>query len=162
MAILSWKSSISFFKLRLIHVCRVSLPHLLRPLIASPLASGTQRQPPTTELKTKSQEDVVPRETSSLSSRDSDISSPLSPEDLEKQRKRKAIGSVSMRRLSLTGRTVKKTHSGTDSPAPPLSPREQQDDLPPLPPTNPEFLTKKSVMSSVFGSIHEDDDSAKE
>jgi hypothetical protein len=115
-------------------------------------------------IKTASKEDLL-RE-SSLVSRDSDPSTPLSAEDLEKQRKRKAIGSVSMRRLSMTGRTMKKSSSGGEGS--PVSPREQGthsqvDDLPPSPIEKLELTKKKSVMSSVFGSITEDDgDGTKE
>jgi hypothetical protein len=133
------------------------------PRVTSPSDAGTQRQPPTPNSK-----EISIRE-SSLNNRETESSSPLSAEDLEKQRKRKAIGSVSMRRLSLTGRTVKKSHGGADGTTAPPSPgssNEQQvsqlDEPPAMPPANPEFVTRRSVMSSVFGSINEDEDSTKE
>eukprot|EP00604_Paraphysomonas_vestita_P004251 CAMPEP_0174824920 /NCGR_PEP_ID=MMETSP1107-20130205/39647_1 /TAXON_ID=36770 /ORGANISM="Paraphysomonas vestita, Strain GFlagA" /LENGTH=87 /DNA_ID=CAMNT_0016054867 /DNA_START=382 /DNA_END=645 /DNA_ORIENTATION=- len=86
----------------------------------------------------------------------------MSPEDIEKQRKRRAIGSVSMRRLSLTGRgtaPVKKSsgdHSPNASHPQPETVAEEVSSPPPS--QRPELVTRKSVMSSVFGSITENDD----
>lgn len=138
------------------------LSHLSWAMIE--LAAPPPKLTPTEFIKTTSKEDLL--RDSSLTSRDSDSSVALSPEDIEKQRKRKAIGSVSMRRLSLTGRTMKKSSSSGEGPS--TSPREQEtssqvDDLPPPPAEKPEMCKKKSVMSSVFGSITEDDsDGAKD
>jgi hypothetical protein len=140
-------------------------PSSISPIAMIEPAVNPKPVVPAEFIKTASKEDLL--RDSSLTNRDSDPS--LSAEDEEKLRKRKAIGSVSMRRLSMTGRTLKKTPSGGEGS--PVSPREQGsmtsqsqfDDLPPPPTQKPELTTKKSVMSSVFGSITEDDsDGARE
>jgi hypothetical protein len=112
-------------------------------------------------VKTASKEDLL---RDSIGSRDSDPGQALTPEDIEKQRKRRAIGSVSMRRLSLTGRGTggkkhEQAHPHGVQEQPGGTTEREEIVLPPPPEDRPQMATRPSLMSSVFGSINEDGES---
>ena len=127
--------------------------HLINTTLENRIKTNEIEIPRPQEFNKTKPKDEVSRESIG---RDSE--SHLTPEDIEKQRKRRAIGSVSMRRLSLTGRGNNATKKSNVVDHSPRNSEPVLEDLPESPPPRPELVTRKSVMSSVFGSITENDD----